>query len=148
MSYYKKLILFFPWMIVLLWMMLIYHFSAQPAVHSDQLSRGVTAVIMDFVMRFIPGMDLSMDRFDHVVRKNAHFLIYLMLAIWVFHALLKSRIYGLKSVFLAMGICILYAISDEIHQAFVPGRGPQLKDVFIDSAGALVGIVVYKVISR
>ncbi len=105
-------------------------------------------MIMDFVMRFIPGMDLSMDRFDHVVRKNAHFLIYLMLAIWVFHALLKSRIYGLKSVFLAMGICILYAISDEIHQAFVPGRGPQLKDVFIDSAGALVGIVVYKVISR
>ena len=36
--------------------------------------------------------------------------------------------------------CSLYAISDEVHQLFVPGRGAQVKDVFIDIAGAAVGI--------
>ena len=35
---------------------------------------------------------------------------------------------------------MLYAISDEVHQLFVPGRGGQVKDIVIDSAGAIVGI--------
>ena len=45
-------------------------------------------------------------------------------------------------------ICILYATSDELHQVFIPGRGAQVKDVIIDSAGACVGILVYMIISR
>ena len=36
---------------------------------------------------------------------------------------------------------IIYAISDEIHQSFVPGRGPQLLDVIIDTSGASIGII-------
>ena len=44
---------------------------------------------------------------------------------------------------LALIVCVLYAISDEVHQMFVPGRGPGIKDVLIDSAGATVGIGVY-----
>ena len=35
----------------------------------------------------------------------------------------------------------LYAASDEIHQSFVPGRGPAVTDVLLDSAGALCGIL-------
>ena len=45
-------------------------------------------------------------------------------------------------------VCVLYAISDEVHQLFVPGRGAQVKDVFIDSAGAIVGVGLYLIISR
>ena len=37
---------------------------------------------------------------------------------------------------------ILYAISDEIHQSFTPGRGPKITDVFIDSLGVFFGITV------
>ena len=41
-----------------------------------------------------------------------------------------------------MGLCVLYAALDELHQKFVAGRGPALTDVFIDSLGALTGIVL------
>jgi len=40
---------------------------------------------------------------------------------------------------------VFYAFSDEFHQLFVSGRGPQLSDVWIDSAGAGVGILGYYV---
>ncbi|MFF2446501.1 VanZ family protein [Neobacillus sp. NPDC058068] len=144
MSYYRKIKFCLPWIIVLLWMLLIFKLSAQPATHSDQLSRGVTAVVVETVKQITPVTDVTVDRLDHIVRKNAHFFIYLILAIWVVNALLRSRIAGLKGFFLAMAICVLYAISDEFHQVFVPGRGPGAKDVLIDSAGALVGIGIYK----
>lgn len=145
MSYFQKLKYILPWVIVILWMMLIFHLSAQPAVHSDKLSRGVTKVVIETVKRVTSSVtDLSMDRLDHIVRKNAHFFIYFMLAIWVFFALRNSRIYGFKSFLFAMGICVLYAISDEIHQIFVAGRGPGVKDVLIDSSGSLVGLGLYR----
>ena len=35
-----------------------------------------------------------------------------------------------------------YAISDEVHQLFVPGRAGQVRDVLIDSAGSLLGIII------
>jgi len=54
---------------------------------------------------------------------------------------------GLNKSFLAGLICVGYAISDEIHQIFVPGRGPQIKDVLIDSGGAAVGIFIWLVAS-
>jgi VanZ family protein len=42
--------------------------------------------------------------------------------------------------------CVLYAVSDEVHQLFVPGRGAQVTDVLIDNAGAFVGIGIYEVL--
>jgi VanZ family protein len=53
---------------------------------------------------------------------------------------------SLKVLFVpALLICILYAASDEIHQIFVPGKGAHVKDVFIDSAESIVGILAYMV---
>ena len=37
---------------------------------------------------------------------------------------------------------VLYAVSDEIHQTFVPGRAGQIRDVLIDSCGVLAGILL------
>ncbi|MFQ8632799.1 MAG: VanZ family protein, partial [Intestinibacter bartlettii] len=43
---------------------------------------------------------------------------------------------------------VLYAISDEIHQYFVPGRACQFRDVMIDSCGALFGIAVIVILKK
>jgi VanZ family protein len=51
---------------------------------------------------------------------------------------------GKKKISWMILICVLYAISDEIHQSFVPGRGPSIIDVFIDSTGAITGIILGK----
>jgi VanZ family protein len=37
---------------------------------------------------------------------------------------------------------------NEVYQIFVPGRGVEVKDVLIDSAGASIGVLMYLVISR
>lgn len=74
------------------------------------------------------------------IRKTAHFSVYLLLGVLVMNALRRSGVIGLKAVALAIGICVLYAVSDEVHQLFVPGRGGQARDVLIDSAGAILGI--------
>ena len=47
-----------------------------------------------------------------------------------------------KRILISLCIGILYATSDEIHQAFVPGRGPQVTDVMIDSMGVVLGILI------
>ncbi|RKY37816.1 MAG: VanZ family protein, partial [Candidatus Omnitrophota bacterium] len=39
---------------------------------------------------------------------------------------------------------ILYAISDEIHQTFIPGRNASVKDVVADCVGILIGLYIVK----
>jgi VanZ family protein len=82
------------------------------------------------------------------VRKYAHFTEYLILDILVLNALTVSGVRGFKGFIFSLVFCILYAISDEVHQLFVPGRGAQVTDVLIDSAGAFVGIGMYGVIEK
>jgi VanZ family protein len=133
----------FSWSAVILWMGLIFYLSHQPATESNQLSKGITEVIVKEVEKVAPNAEFDIRGFNHIVRKNAHFFAYLVLAVLVINAFRRSGIYGYRSVGIALLICVLYAISDEVHQLFVPGRGSQAKDVFIDSAGVSIGIGVY-----
>lgn len=131
------------YILVVLWMGLIFFFSSQPADDSKELSTGVTEVILSVVESVAPESDLFVENLHHFVRKNAHFLIYFVLGMLVVRAFRVSQIRNKTSILLALGICIVYAISDELHQLFVPGRGAQVKDVLIDSTGAFVGIILY-----
>ena len=42
---------------------------------------------------------------------------------------------------IALGAAALYAVTDEVHQYFVPGRSCELRDVLVDTSGALTGIL-------
>lgn len=132
--------------VVILWMALIFYFSHQPANESSELSTGITEVIVTAVEKVAPQSDFIVGNLNHLVRKNAHFFIYFVLGMLVVHSLRLNGVSRYKGMGLALSICVLYAISDEVHQLFVPGRGAQVSDVFIDSAGAFVGIGIYTVI--
>lgn len=132
MTNFKKI---FPWLLVGIWMAIIFYLSHQPATSSNKLSSGITEWIIGMVEGVLPNLNFDLRALNHIIRKNAHFIAYFILGLLVVNA--KKRIY------LAFLICVLYAISDEFHQLFVPGRAGQIKDVFIDSAGALTGILVY-----
>jgi VanZ family protein len=127
------------WLIVLLWMALIFFLSSQPADLSNELSTGITETIARAIERIIPGTEIIIGELNHIVRKNAHFIAYLVLGILTMIAMRNSGAELKRSFLLTMLICVPYAASDEIHQLFVPGRGCQVTDVLIDSAGALVG---------
>ena len=43
-------------------------------------------------------------------------------------------------------VTALYAITDELHQSFVPGRDPSLRDVAIDVAGALMAVAILRLV--
>jgi len=141
----KKLNILLPCIAVILWMALIFILSAQPAEQSNGFSRKVTETITKIVNKIIPGADFKGLNSNHYIRKNAHFFIYLIFGILTSIALRKNGVVGVRSMVLVLLICILYSISDELHQAFVPGRGPQIKDVLIDGAGAVVGGTSYLV---
>ncbi|WP_339226911.1 VanZ family protein [Oceanobacillus sp. FSL K6-2867] len=136
------------WAAVILWMGLIFYLSHQPAAESSELSTGVTEIVLSIIEKMVPNEGLDVNRIHHLIRKNAHFFIYFFLGMLVLYALRKSKGTGYQTIGLAMLICVLYAISDEVHQLFVPGRGAQVMDVLIDSGGASVGIVSYLLLGQ
>ena len=131
---------FISWMAVIFWMGLIFFLSNQPATDSRELSSGITEFILNTAEKISPEIRNHMDTLHHIVRKNAHFMIYLVLGVLALNAVKKGPARGHRSAMYAVIICVLYAISDELHQLFVPGRSGEAKDVFIDSAGAIAGI--------
>ena len=46
----------------------------------------------------------------------------------------------------ALGFTLFYAGTDEFHQLFIDGRGPQLSDVFVDFTGALIASTIALII--
>lgn len=128
------------WAMVILWMAIIFGFSHQPATVSSGMSSGITETILKAISQISSEAAIDTDALHTFVRKNAHFFVYLILGVLVFQALRKSGMRGYRGAMAALAICALYALSDEAHQLFIPGRSGELRDVFIDSAGAFVGI--------
>ncbi len=84
-------------------------------------------------------------RYDVLVKKAAHATGYAMLAIAYFAAL-PGRLNPVYRAALSLLMAILFALSDEFHQSFVRGRHATLRDVGIDTLGAvlaLLGAVIY-----
>lgn len=136
----KRMTILFSWTAVLLWMLLIFYLSSQAADQSDKLSSGLVTRFFDLLEYILPALNIDIAVFDKIARKTAHFSIYLILGILVSDALKRSGNKGWRLITIALCICVLYAISDEVHQLFVPGRSGQAMDVLIDSVGAALGI--------
>ena len=115
------------WIPVILWGVLIFTLSTAP------FSAANTARIIDPLLRFlIPGITASSVDVGHMlIRKCAHFTEYGILFWLLVRGPMAERPY------LALMLCVLYALTDEGHQVFVPGRTASLYDVALDSTGAL-----------
>ena len=111
----KKL---YYWLPPLLWMTIIFYFSSFPKV----------SITENTLYAFI-------------FFKTLHIIEYAILYFLLFRAFyfLNNKKLSLKDKFiLTIFIAILYAISDEVHQTFVPTREGRLRDVFIDTASILL----------
>jgi|LGVE01.1.fsa_nt_gb VanZ family protein len=143
------------WGLVILWMALIFCFSAQPGNVSAHLSGGVVEVVVNQVVSNFSQLSPAeqgeiTQEWSFIIRKSAHGMIYTSLGILVSLSLFQSfktrqrvKITDTqRQMILALGICVLYAISDEMHQTLVIGRSGEVRDVLIDSTGALIGILI------
>lgn len=139
---------------VIIWMIIIFAFSAQPAQQSSKTSHSVSYKIAEWQNRlFRHGkteqlLSKQAESMQLIIRKSAHMGEYAFLAALLF---LHFNCYPLKRqqiLLLALGITTGYATSDEIHQLFVPGRVGRLSDVCIDSLGGILGLILCLIIFR
>jgi hypothetical protein len=84
--------------------------------------------------------------YDLLVKKGAHGVGYAMLAAAYYFAL-PSRLSPVYRAVLSFLMAVLFALSDEFHQSFVRGRHSALRDVGIDSLGALLALLAATVYS-
>ena len=79
---------------------------------------------------------------DHLVRKLAHFTEFAVLGALLLLLTAAAFRVRLQSVVNCLFFLTLAALTDETIQIFVPGRGPGIRDVCIDSCGAVAGMLL------
>ncbi|HEU0303567.1 MAG TPA: VanZ family protein [Gaiellaceae bacterium] len=87
-----------------------------------------------FALSSIPDLGTGLGGWDLLLRKIAHAAEYAVLGALLLRALGRELP--------AATIGIAYAVTDEIHQAFVPGRQGAPLDVLVDAAGVMIGVYV------
>ena len=125
-------------------MALIFSFSSQNGNESSEISQSFTIEIIRFAVRILHAgggnETAAVEAVHWFIRKTAHFSIYAVLGISVMITVrVNTAARGAKAWLMTIGFCMLYAVSDEIHQLFSDGRTGRLLDVFIDTCGAAAG---------
>lgn len=128
----------------ILWMAIIFILSSEGGELSADTSSDVSAIVYKILKFIIPTISISMKQFSikyvPLIRKIAHFTEFFILGILIYFFI--KDLLSKKMIIVTSIICFIYAISDELHQYFVPGRYCSFKDVLIDTSGALLGIIL------
>lgn len=126
------------WLPVCVWAGLIFYFS------TDHFSSTNTSQLLGFIFSWLwPGLASETIALVHgAIRKLGHWTAYFVLAVLMLRALLyeTSKRWELRHAVLTFVLILVYALSDEWHQSFVPSRTASSGDVFIDLLGAICGI--------
>jgi VanZ family protein len=89
-----------------------------------------------FALSSIPSLGTGLGTWDLVLRKLAHGAEYAVLGGLLLRALARPLP--------AFALGVLYAVTDEVHQHFVPGRNGAPVDVAIDAVGVALGVVGWR----
>ena len=111
---------YFSWFLVIIYAGLIFYLSSLPEIIPPILEGGFLEYIANYSIKI--GL--------------AHFLEFGILSILLFRALYVSKVKN--AALYAVIITVIYAISDEFHQIFVPNRIFDYRDIFFDIIGAIV----------
>ena len=124
----------------------IFNFSDQDGQASGSLSKKVTEFIVEIISK-IKTMDITkkfyyIEKLHPIIRKIAHFSIYTVVGFSIMGFMCTFDMKNIFKLLIRFGVGVTYAISDEVHQYFIPGRSARILDVCIDSAGVLTGIFI------
>lgn len=133
--------------LIILWMGVVFYFSNQVSTESSKISGGITSKVLSLYNGWENKTPKQKKDAEKVIRKIAHFSIYTLGGILL---LVHMNLYEIKTkckIIISFLIGTGYAITDEIHQLFIPGRSGEIKDVCIDSLGIITGIIIVILIS-
>lgn len=143
----KKKIFLLDIIIILCWMGIVFTFSAQPGRTSTDLSGTIAEKVVNIVHRndelTSKERTALTKKYNGVLRKLAHYTIYLLGGIVIISFINSLTNNKKRIVILTILSGFAYALSDEIHQSFTPGRDPRFTDVLIDTAGVITGVIIY-----
>ena len=151
----KRLILLRVAIIVLcvLWQGVIYSFSAENSNISGDRSQGICKQIAEIVLygdedATEAEITALADRIEPTLRSLAHMFCFAVLGGLYFLVFASFRLVGFKRCALSVGCTLCYAVLDEVHQYFVPGRSTQLSDICVDTLGAVLAVLVLALIFK
>ena len=122
-------------------MVFIFVQSAMPDVVSAEESNFIVRIITGIIEKTSIGIT-NEEMISFLVRKTAHFTEYAVFGASIY---LTAQQFFFRKRWIAVLSWLagtLYAVSDEIHQIFVPGRFGQVTDVMIDSCGVALGVLI------
>ena len=108
---------------VIIWMLVIFWLSNRPKV-----------------------VKLDNPSSDFIIGKTAHLTEYAVLSVLLFWAVCKNLIVNKINWGIPFLYTVFYAISDEVHQLFIPTRTGMARDVIIDAIGGVIGLWMLKII--
>lgn len=127
--------------LLLVWLGLIFGFSNENGDESsgmsEKLIKGVVTIVTDIDVNS-EKMDNIVNKYSFPVRKLAHFTEYFILGIITLNLFASFKV-DYRMLIYTVSFCILIAMCDEFFQTFIPGRDGNIKDVLLDSSGALIG---------
>lgn len=128
---------------------IIFCFSNQPADESSNTSGGFIKFLIE-INPFTTNLDETeklelQENLSYIVRKCAHFTIYTLLGLLLMTYINTYDLDLHSKSLISFILGGTYAITDEVHQYFVPGRSCEFRDVCIDGSGVLLGIALVSI---
>lgn len=138
--------------LVIMWMITVFSFSNQNGEESQKTSNFVTEIIVKILthnQNISEAQKLNIiENTSYIVRKLAHFSIYLLGSVLIYNYINTFDIKTNKKFIISIMIGVSYAVFDEFHQYFVAERSAQILDVCIDSLGIITGIILISLIKK
>ena len=135
--------------LLVIWMIVIFMFSNETGEASKTRSDNVAKTTVNIVTKVTNKKVTKEEKkkmFKNtkvIVRKVAHFTLYFILGILVYVTL---NSYGISKNILiySIGFCLIYAITDEVHQIFTADRSFQIFDIALDTSSATISnLIIY-----
>ncbi len=109
------------WVPFIVWIIVIYSFSSNPTAKTSEIHWQ-----------------------DFVLKKSAHIVEYFVFSLLLYRGLINSNVRADKAIIYVIFATFFYGLTDEWHQSFTPGREPRLRDVAIDTSGAVLFVYSLK----
>lgn len=130
--------------LIIIWMITVFSFSNQKGEASGNTSEKVIKTVLKILKKDVS--EENIEKLQLPIRKLAHFTLYGVGGALAIALLNQYNITIIKKIMYSQLIISLYALTDEIHQTFIPGRTGCITDVLIDSLGALTAILLIAII--
>lgn len=145
----KTQIKIFNIILIVIWMITVFLFSGQKGEESGSTSGRFTEIIIHILTgKSVDINDPTIQIIETVIRKLAHYTIYAFGGFLIMNYAYTTNKTLKEKIFYSICFGGSYAITDEIHQFFVPDRSARIFDVGIDTLGVITGVIIYLLLRK